>query len=74
MTVISFELADLEGVTTLHEDALVIRARFVNYKVRSSMNILFKEVLDHMHINPVELQLLSTSLFGFVGHEVPPLG
>lgn len=45
--------ADLEGVTILHEDALIIRATIANYGVarvfvdsRSLVNILFKEAFD----------------------------
>lgn len=51
--IISFRVANLEGVITPHENALVIRETITNYDVarvfvdsRNSMNILFKEAFD----------------------------
>lgn len=41
--------------------------------LRSSINILFKEALDQMQVDLSELHPMSTSLLGFVGHEVKPL-
>lgn len=79
--VISFEPTNLEGVTTPHEDALVIRATITNYDIArvfmdlgGSINILFKEAFNQMQIDPFELRPLSTSLFGFASHEMCPLG
>lgn len=50
---ISFGPVYLEGLTTPHEDVLVIRVTIANYEVArvfvdsgSSMNILFKEAFD----------------------------
>lgn len=70
----------MERVTLSHEDTLVIKSTIVNYDViqvfvnlGSSINI-FKDACDQMQIDPPELQLLSTSLFSFTGHEVRPLG
>lgn len=49
----SFGPADLEGIITPHEDALMIRVTITNYNVArvfvdsgSFVNILFKEALD----------------------------
>lgn len=51
--IISFGPIDLKGVTTSHEDVLVIRSTIANYKVArvfinsgSSVNIFFKEAFD----------------------------
>ncbi|XP_074591721.1 uncharacterized protein LOC141847563 [Curcuma longa] len=78
---ISFGPQDLEGVDTPHDDALVIRATIANYDVArvfvdtgSSVNVLYKEAFDRMQLDEGDLQPLATSLFGFSGHEVQPLG
>lgn len=78
-SVINFRPVDLEGIITPHKDTLVIRATIANYEVAQifvdsgcSMNFLFKEAFDQMQIDHVELQPLSTSLFGFAGDEVCP--
>ncbi|XP_074556557.1 uncharacterized protein LOC141812464 [Curcuma longa] len=72
---------DLEGVTTPHDDAFVIRATIANYDVArifvdtgSSVNVLYKDAFDRMQIDQEELQPMATSLFRFSGHEVQPLG
>lgn len=76
---INFGPEDLEGVAIPQDDALVVRAIIINYDVArvfinsgSSVNILFKEVLDWMQVDLVKLHPMSTSLFGFVGHEIKP--
>lgn len=61
--IISFEPTDLEGVTTPHEEVLVIWATIVNYNMvqvfvdsRSSVNILFKEAFDQIQMNLTKLK------------------
>lgn len=78
---ISFGPEDLQGIETPHDDALVIQATIANYKVsrifvktRSSINVLFREAFNQMQIDLNELRPMNTALFGFVGHEVQPLG
>ncbi|XP_074591767.1 uncharacterized protein LOC141847612 [Curcuma longa] len=41
---------------------------------RSSVNIIFKKAFDQMQIDEADLQPMATSLFGFTGNEVQPLG
>ncbi|XP_074569642.1 uncharacterized protein LOC141826298 [Curcuma longa] len=78
---IYFGPQDLEGVATPHDDALVIRATIANYDVArvfvdtgSSVNVLYKDAFDRMQIDGDELHPMATSLFGFSGHEIRPLG
>ncbi|XP_074592498.1 uncharacterized protein LOC141848373 [Curcuma longa] len=79
--IIGFGPQDLEGVETPHDDALVIRATIANYNIvrifvdtGSSVNIIFKAAFTQMQIDMAELQPMATSLFGFTGNEVQPLG
>lgn len=79
-SIISFKLVYLKGITTPHEDPLVIQATITNYEVTRvfvdsgrSVNILFKEAFNRMQIDPFELQPLSIFLFGFAGHKIRPL-
>ncbi|XP_074588097.1 uncharacterized protein LOC141843999 [Curcuma longa] len=78
---IHFGPQDLAGVSTPHDDALVIRATIGNYNVGrvfvdtgSSVNVLYKEAFAQMQIDRHELRPMSTALFRFSGHEVQPLG
>ncbi|XP_074570551.1 uncharacterized protein LOC141827208 [Curcuma longa] len=78
---IQFGPRDLEGVSLPHDDALVIRATIANYDVArifidtgSSVNVLYKDAFNRMQIDRDQLQPMTTSLFGFSGHEVRPLG
>ncbi|XP_074556286.1 uncharacterized protein LOC141812150 [Curcuma longa] len=78
---IQFGSRDLEGVIVPHDDALVIRATIANYDVarvfvdtNSSVNVLYKGAFDRMQIDREGLLPMGTSLFGFTGHEVRPLG
>ncbi|XP_073033010.1 uncharacterized protein [Primulina eburnea] len=80
-TVISFGPEDLRGVVTPHNDALLVTATIANYDVArifidngSSVNILFKSTLDQMKVEGVEFKPISTPLYGFAGHAIPPLG
>ncbi|XP_073283409.1 uncharacterized protein [Primulina huaijiensis] len=79
--VISFGLEDLIGILTPHNDALVVRPTIANYEVamifidnRSSLNVLFKSTLDQMKVEGFEFEPVSTLLYGFAGHVIPPLG
>ncbi|XP_074574636.1 uncharacterized protein LOC141831105 [Curcuma longa] len=72
---------DLEGVETPHDDALVIKATIANYDISrvfvdtgSSVNIIFKKAFDQMQIDEADLEPMATSLYGFTGNEVRPLG
>ncbi|XP_074575273.1 uncharacterized protein LOC141831769 [Curcuma longa] len=78
---ISFGPHYLEGVFTPHDDVLVIQTTIANYDVArvfvdtgSSVNVLYKDAFDQMQIDREELRPMATSLFGFSGHEVRPLG
>ncbi|XP_074556554.1 uncharacterized protein LOC141812461 [Curcuma longa] len=78
---IHFSPQDLSGVSTPHDDALVIRATIVNYNVSrvfvdidSSVNVLYKDAFDKIQIDRQELHHMSTALFRFSRHEVQPLG
>ncbi|XP_074591723.1 uncharacterized protein LOC141847565 [Curcuma longa] len=78
---IHFGPQDLTGISTPHDDALVIRATIANYNVAhvfvdtsSSVNVLYKEAFAQMQIDRHELHPMSIALFGFSGHEVQPLG
>ncbi|XP_042380048.1 uncharacterized protein LOC121972444 [Zingiber officinale] len=79
--VISFGPADLEGLELPHDDALIIKAIITNSRVDrvfidtgSSVNILFKTAFEEMQIDAAELQPVATSLYGFTGNEVKPMG
>ncbi|XP_073033713.1 uncharacterized protein [Primulina eburnea] len=79
--VISFGPEDLRGVVTPHNDALVVTATMANYDVErifidngSSVNVLFKSTLDQMKMGVFEFEPVSTPLYGFAGHAIPPLG
>ncbi|XP_073304582.1 uncharacterized protein [Primulina huaijiensis] len=79
--VISFGTEDLRGVVAPHNDALVVTATVANYDVArifidngSSVNILFKSTLDQMKVEGFEFEPISTPLYGFAGHAIPPLG
>ncbi|XP_073064085.1 uncharacterized protein [Primulina eburnea] len=79
--VISFEPEDLRGVVTPHSDALVVTATIANYDVArifidngSSVNVLFKSMLDQMKVEGFEFEPVSTPLYGFAEHAILPLG
>ncbi|XP_074561110.1 uncharacterized protein LOC141817336 [Curcuma longa] len=79
--VIGFGPQDLEGVETPHDNALVIKATIANYEISrvfvdtgSSVNIIFKSAFDQMQIDLDDLEPMATSLYGFTGNEVRPLG
>ncbi|XP_073315789.1 uncharacterized protein [Primulina huaijiensis] len=79
--VISFGPEDLRGIVAPHNDALVVTATIANYDVARifidngiSVNILFKSTLDQMKVEGFEFDPVSTPLYGFAGHAIPPLG
>ncbi|XP_073308369.1 uncharacterized protein [Primulina huaijiensis] len=79
--VISFGPEDLRGIVAPHNDALVVTATIANYDVArifidngSSVNVLFKSTLDQMKVEGFEFEPVSTPLYGFAGHAIPPLG
>ncbi|XP_042380161.1 uncharacterized protein LOC121972574 [Zingiber officinale] len=79
--VISFGPQDLEGLEMPHDDALIIKAIIANNRVvrvfvdtGSSVNVLFRLAFEEIQINTSELQPVATSLYGFTGNEVRPIG
>ncbi|XP_074569823.1 uncharacterized protein LOC141826469 [Curcuma longa] len=79
--IIGFGPQDLEGVETPHDDALVIKATIANYEISrvfvdtdSSVNIIFMSAFKQMQIDMDDLEPMTTSLYGFTGNEVRPLG
>ncbi|XP_052291838.1 uncharacterized protein LOC127900684 [Citrus sinensis] len=72
---------DEEGILYPHEDALVIKAMVAGTELRrilvdtgSSVNILFKSALDDMGIADLKLERINTSLKGFGGGRLTPMG
>ncbi|XP_073033827.1 uncharacterized protein [Primulina eburnea] len=77
----SFGSDDLRGIVAPHIDALVVTATVANYDVArifidngSSINILLKSTLDKMKVEGFEFEPISTPLYGFAGHSIPPFG
>ncbi|KAL0416039.1 UNVERIFIED_CONTAM: hypothetical protein Slati_3435800 [Sesamum latifolium] len=78
---IYFGLVDLEGVHLPHNDVLFISATIANYIVQrhfvdsgSSPDVLFYNVYQQMELGDVLLEPVDTSLYGFAGKVVHPLG
>ncbi|XP_073137462.1 uncharacterized protein [Henckelia pumila] len=78
---LSFGPKDLKGVSSNHNDALVIRAMVANYDVArifvdsgSSVNVLFQEAIDQMDLGQYKMEPVVTSLFGFTGYAIRPVG
>ncbi|XP_073136786.1 uncharacterized protein [Henckelia pumila] len=78
---LSFGPKYLKGVSSNHNDALVIRAMVANYDVArifvdsgSSINFLFQEAIDQMDLGQYKMEYVVTSLFGFTGHAIRPVG
>ena len=72
---------DENGVLYPHEDALVIKAIVASKEFQrilvdtgSSVNILFKSTLDEMGIVDLKLEQTNTSLKGFRGGRLTPMG
>lgn len=72
---------DEEGILYPHEDALVIKAMVAGTELRrilvdtgSSVDILFKSALDDMGIADLKLERKNTSLKGFGGGRLTPMG
>ncbi|CAA0843014.1 Unknown protein, partial [Striga hermonthica] len=78
--VINFGPADAGEVERPQNDALMIIAQISGYEVQrvfvdtgSSVNVIFYDCLKRMELD-IQLTPLHTSLFGFNGSEVAPLG
>ncbi|CAA0834279.1 Unknown protein, partial [Striga hermonthica] len=78
--VMNFGPVDMGEVERPHNDALMITAQISGYEVQrifvdtgSSVNVIFYNCLKRMELD-IELSPLHTSLFGFNGPEVAPLG
>ena len=72
---------DEEGILYPHEDALVIKATIASKKfdrilvdTRSSVDVLFKSTLEEMGIADLKLEYTNTSVKGFGGGKLVPLG
>ena len=72
---------DEEGILYPHEDALVIKALVASTELRrilvdtgNSVDILFKSALDDMGISDLKLEQTNTSLKGFGGGRLTPMG
>ena len=72
---------DEEGVLYPHEDALVIKAtvtgkefQWILLDTGSLVDILFKSTLDEMRIADLKLERMITSLKGFGGGSLTPMG
>ena len=72
---------DEEGILYPHEDALVIKATVASKKfdrilvdTGSSVDVLFKSTLGEMGIADLKLEYTNTSLKGFAGGKLVPLG
>ncbi|XP_042452677.1 uncharacterized protein LOC122037293 [Zingiber officinale] len=79
--VISFGPQDLEGLELPHDDTLIIKVVIANSRVvrvfvdiDSFVNVLFRSAFEELQIDSSELQLVATSLYGFTGNEVRPMG
>ncbi|KAL2226368.1 UNVERIFIED_CONTAM: hypothetical protein Sindi_1995500 [Sesamum indicum] len=73
--------ADSQGVHCPHNDTLVISITLANYIIgcifvdsSSSANVLFYKVYQQMELGDVPLELMETSLYGFLGEVVDLLG
>lgn len=74
-------MKDEEGVLYPYDDALVIKATIASKRfdrilvdTRSSVDVLFKSTLEEMGITDMRLEHTNTSLKGFGGGNLIPLG
>ncbi|XP_052290095.1 uncharacterized protein LOC127899963 [Citrus sinensis] len=72
---------DEKGILYPHEDALVIKAKVAGTELQrilvdtgSSVDILFKSALNDMGISDLKLERTNTSLKGFGGGRLTPMG
>ena len=75
--VITFSESDLQGVQTLHDDAIVVSSTIAKYDVKrilvdngSSTNVLFYAIFSRMDLSKYRLREVSTPLIGFTGDSV----
>ncbi|KAL0420418.1 UNVERIFIED_CONTAM: hypothetical protein Slati_3064700 [Sesamum latifolium] len=80
-SMIHFGLTDAHVVHLPHNDALVISATIANYTVQhifvdsgSYTDVLFYKVYQQIELGEVPLEPVDTSLYGFAGEGVHPLG
>ena len=78
---IMFTDEDEEAVAHLHENALVVKVVLAGQELNqafvnggSSVDILFKQTLDDLQIGDIRFDLVRTSLKGFGGAELIPVG
>ncbi|KAL0433167.1 UNVERIFIED_CONTAM: hypothetical protein Slati_2651000 [Sesamum latifolium] len=78
---IQFDQEEQNGLGIPGNDALVITALLVNYKIErvfidsgSSADILFGVAYDQMQLRDVPLEAVDTSSYGFAGEVVHPRG
>ncbi|KAL2453443.1 Uncharacterized protein Adt_49059 [Abeliophyllum distichum] len=78
---ITFNDEELEGVTCLHDDALVIVADIADFDVKrvlvdnsSAADVMSWEVFLGLMISPSKIKPITTSLLGFGGATVIPEG
>ena len=78
---ITFTEEDARGVHLPHNDPLVLTVQLANMRVHrvlvdngSSVDILYRPVLEKMGLNLRHLKPCNTSLYGFTGDSIQPLG
>ncbi|KAJ3686609.1 hypothetical protein LUZ61_015773 [Rhynchospora tenuis] len=78
---ISFGPEDFQGVQRPHDDAIVLMLRVNRVRVRrilvdtgSSADVLYYEVLKKMRLEKYPLHPMITSLVGFTGDKLKPMG
>ncbi|GAV77661.1 hypothetical protein CFOL_v3_21132, partial [Cephalotus follicularis] len=78
---ISFSEVDYEGVHLPHDDPVVVTLQVELFTMKrmlidsgSSVDILYKHAFDQLRISTDQLRPLKTSLVGFSGEMVHPLG
>ncbi|KAL0401892.1 UNVERIFIED_CONTAM: hypothetical protein Slati_4219100 [Sesamum latifolium] len=78
---IYFGPANAHGVHLPHNDALVISSTVANYTFQcifvdsgSFADVIFYKLYQQMELGDVPLESVDTSLYGFVGEVVHPLG